>query len=352
MKREVPSRTVVTSPILLATAVATAVVVFVLDTITELEIAVAVLYVAVVLLAVRILQKPGVLLISAGCIALTALSAFLSRHDDPSRSAGVVNCLISISAIAATTYLALKNQSAGIALQDARAELAHVNRLTTLGELTASVAHEVNQPIAGVVANADAALRWLASRPPKIEEARQALEGIVEDGKRTGEIVTRIRALFKKMPARRERLDINEIILEVVALTRSEVERNDIALHTQLSNDLPIISGDRIQLQQVILNLILNAVEAISAVGKGSRDLNIGTEKDDSKGVHVAVRDSGAGVESKSLESLFEPFYTTKPGGMGMGLSICRSIVAAHGGRVWASRNPGPGATFHFTLPS
>ena len=352
MKRESPSPTVFTSPILLVTAVAIAAVVFVVDTITELEIAVAVLYVAVVLLAVRILQKPGVLLVSAGCIALTVLSAFLSPHDDPSRSAGVVNCLISISAIAATTYLALKNQSAGTALQDARTELAHVNRLTTLGELTASIAHEVNQPIAGVVANADAALRWLASHPPNIEEARQALEGIVEDGKRTGEIVTRVRALVKKMPARKERLHINEIILEVVSLTQSEVQRNGIALRMQLSKDLPAISGDRIQLQQVVLNLILNAVEAISGVSKGPRELLIGTEKADSNGVRVAVRDSGIGLESQSLDRLFGPFYTTKPDGMGMGLSICRSIVEAHGGQVRASRNVGPGATFQFTLPS
>jgi signal transduction histidine kinase len=154
------------------------------------------------------------------------------------------------------------------------------------------------------------------------------------------------------MPSRKERLDINEIILEVVSLTQSEVQRNGIALRTQLSKDLPAISGDRIQLQQVILNLILNAVEAISGVGKGPRELLIGTEKVDSKGVRVAVRDSGIGLESQSLDRLFGPFYTTKPGGMGMGLSICRSIVEAHGGQVWASRNVGPGATFQFTLPS
>lgn len=350
MERESRSRTIATSPVLLITAVAIAAVIFVIDTITELEVAVAVLYVAVVLIAVRIIERRGVLLVSSGCIALTALSAFLS-HSDPLRSTGIINCLISIAAIGATTYLGLRNQSAGMALQDARAELAHVNRVATLGELTASIAHEVNQPIAGAVTNADAALRWLTAQPPNVDEARQALEGIVEDGKRTSEIIGRIRAFVQKVPLRREQLDINEVILEVIALTRSEMQRNGISLHTQLSSGLPLVPGDRIQVQQVILNLILNAIDAMNGVGTRPRELRIGTGTEDLNGVLVTVHDVGTGLDPESLDRLFQAFYTTKPGGMGMGLSICRSIIEAHGGRVWATPNAGHGATFRFSLP-
>jgi len=234
--------------------------------------------------------------------------------------------------------------------REAQMELAHANRVTTMGQLTASIAHEVNQPITGVVTNAHAALRWLGSHPPDLEEVRQALDAIIQDSTRAGDVIGRIRALVKKVPPQHDQLDINEAILEVIEVTRSELLRNAVSLQTELAKGLPLIRGDRIQLQQVILNLIMNAVEAMSDAS--SRDLLISTGEDISNGVLVAVQDSGPGLSRKSLERLFEPFYTTKPGGMGMGLSICRSIIKAHGGRVWATANVTQGATFHFSLPA
>jgi PAS domain S-box-containing protein len=234
--------------------------------------------------------------------------------------------------------------------REAQMELAHANRVTTMGQLTASIAHEVNQPITGVVTNAHAALRWLGSHPPDLEEVRQALDAIIQDSTRAGDVIGRIRALVKKVPPRHDQLDINEAILEVIEVTRSELLRNGVSLQTELAKGLPLIRGDRIQLQQVILNLIMNAVEAMSDAS--SRDLLISTGEDISNGVLVAVQDSGPGLSRESLERLFEPFYTTKPGGMGMGLSICRSIIKAHGGRVWATANVTQGATFHFSLPA
>ena len=230
--------------------------------------------------------------------------------------------------------------------------LAHANRVTTMGQLTASIAHEVNQPIAAAVTNAHAALRWLGGHPPDLEEAREALDDIIKDGKRAGDVIGRIRALIKKVPPRHDRLDINEAILEVIDLTRSELLRKGVSLQTALAKGLPLIRGDRIQLQQVILNLIINAVEAMSDVRKGPRELLISTAEDKSNGVQVEVRDSGPGLSPESLERLFDPFYTTKPSGMGMGLSICRSIIEAHGGQVWATANVPQGAVFHFTVPA
>ena len=235
--------------------------------------------------------------------------------------------------------------------REAQMELAHANRVTTMGQLAASIAHEVMQPVAAAVTNANAALRWLGGHRRDLEEVRQALDRIVRDGKRAGDVLGRIRALIKKVPPRHDRLDINDTILEVIELTRSELLRNRVSLQTELAQGLPLIRGDRIQLQQIILNLIINAVEAMSDVSEGCASLVISTAEDESNGVLVSVRDSGPGLSPDSLERLFDPFYTTKPGGMGMGLSICRSIIEAHGGRVWAAANVPRGAIFQFTLP-
>jgi C4-dicarboxylate-specific signal transduction histidine kinase len=221
-------------------------------------------------------------------------------------------------------------------LREARAELAHVTRVATLGEMTASIAHEINQPLAAVVNNASACMRWLAGPTPNLEEARHSAALITSDGHRAGEIISRIRALAQKAPPRRDWLNINETIFEVIALVRSEVQRNRALLKTQLSSDVPLIFGDRIQLQQVILNLIMNAIEAMSGVGDGPRELLVGSGKDNSQGVRVTVRDSGPGLDPDSLDHLFTAFYTTKPQGMGMGLAISRAIIEAHGGRMWA----------------
>jgi signal transduction histidine kinase len=236
------------------------------------------------------------------------------------------------------------------ALREAQTQLAHVNRVATMGELSASIAHEVTQPIAGVVTNANAALRWLGRRPPDLQKAQYSLDEIIKDGNRATDIVERLRALIKKAPPRKDALEINGAILEVIALTRGEILKNGGSVQTQLAEDLPLIQGDRVQLQQVILNLIINAVEAMSAVSEGARELLISTGKDASGGVLVTVRDSGPGLNPESFDRLFDAFYTTKPGGMGMGLSICRSIVEAHGGRIWASL-AAPGTAFQCVLP-
>jgi C4-dicarboxylate-specific signal transduction histidine kinase len=234
--------------------------------------------------------------------------------------------------------------------QRAQAELAHVNRVATMGQLTASIAHEVNQPIAATVSNGQAALRWLNRQPPDLDEVREALACIAEDGKRAGEVAG-LRELMKKAPPRKDRVELNEAIREVIELTRSEAVKNGISVQTELADGLPLIQGDRVQLQQVMLNLIVNAVEAASGVSEGSRELLIGTRKAETGGVRVAVRDSGPGLTPAALEHLFEPFYTTKPNGLGLGLSICRSIIEAHGGRLWTSANVPRGAVFQFTLP-
>jgi PAS domain S-box-containing protein len=230
-------------------------------------------------------------------------------------------------------------------------EVAHANRVATMGQLTASIAHEVNQPIAGAATNAEAALRWLGARPPDLEEVRQALDRIVKDTNRAGDVIGRIREIIKKAPSRKDRVDINEAIREMIELTRGEAAKNGASMRTALAEGLPLVEGDRVQLQQVVLNLILNAVQAMGAVAEGPRELFITTAQADPDGVLVAIKDSGPGLTPPSLEHLFAPFYTTKPGGLGMGLSISRSIVETHGGRLWATDNLPRGVIFHFTVP-
>ena len=236
--------------------------------------------------------------------------------------------------------------------REVQMELAHMNRVATIGQLTASIAHEVNQPITGTIISAQAALRWLDARPPDPEKVRQALSRIVNDGSRAGEVIGRIRGLIKKAPPRQEAVAINQAILEVIALLHGEVVKHGISVQTQLAEHLPILHGDRVQLQQVILNLIINAIQAMCEVSEGPRDLLISTGGAEPDSVFVAVRDSGPGLAPAVLARLFEPFYTTKPGGLGLGLSICRSIIEAHGGRFWASANVPRGAEFNFTVPA
>ena len=258
---------------------------------------------------------------------------------------------ITLADLAALFASVSKRKRADEALRQTQADLAHIQRVTTMGELAASISHEVMQPLGAGITNAQAALRWLGAQPPDLDEVRQALGRAIKDGRRAAEIIGRIRTLIKKEPLRKDALEVNEAIVEVIALTRGEVMKNNVSVQTQLAEGLPLIQGDRVQLQQVILNLIINAVQAMSGVSEGSRELLIGTGKDASGGVLVAVQDSGPGLNPESCERLFDSFYTTKPGGMGMGLSICRSIVEAHGGRIWATPNAGPGITVQFTLP-
>jgi PAS domain S-box-containing protein len=236
-------------------------------------------------------------------------------------------------------------------LREIQAELAHLNRVMTVGELTASIAHEINQPLAAIVMNGNAALRWLALDPPNLARARDSAELIIRDGDRASHVIARIRALLKKAPPSKTLLDVNEFVLEVVDLTQSEMVRNRVRLRVELAGDLPRVPGDRIQLQQVMLNLIANAVEAMRAIQDRQRALLITTDIIDNTVVRLAVSDNGPGIDSQTAQHLFNAFSTTKPEGMGMGLAISRSIIEAHGGRLWTEANDEFGATFQFTLP-
>ena len=234
-------------------------------------------------------------------------------------------------------------------LRRLESDLAHMNRLTMMGELAASLAHEISQPIATARNNARAAVRFFDRNPPDLGEVREALECIVSDADRAGDIIGRIRDHIKKAPPRKGRFDLNKAIDEVVALAESEITTNGVSVQARLAEGLVPVQGDRVQLQQVVLNLILNAVEAMSTVEAGPRELLISTEQ--TGGVLVSVRDSGPGIDPDHLDRVFEAFYTTKSSGVGMGLSICRSIIDAHGGRLWADMNASRGTVFRFTLP-
>jgi C4-dicarboxylate-specific signal transduction histidine kinase len=236
-------------------------------------------------------------------------------------------------------------------LQKAREDLARVNRILTVGELTASIAHELNQPLAAVMINANACERWLASEPPNILEANRALRNISRDASRASEVISRIRALLMKSATRRVELRIDEVIHDVASLVQAQVVAHDVTLLIEIEPALPRLLADRVQLQQLILNLVLNALESMSAV-PGKRVLTLQAARRGPGAVLVSVRDTGTGLDPQQLEKVFEPFFTTKADGMGMGLAISRSIVEAHEGRLWAARNDGPGATFQFTLPA
>jgi PAS domain S-box-containing protein len=237
-------------------------------------------------------------------------------------------------------------------LEQMQSDFAHMNRVATMGQLTASITHEVNQPITAAVTYALAARRFLSADPPNFREVDDALSLIVKEGNRAGEVVERVRALIKKAPARKDAVAIDDAILEIIALTRAEAANNSVSVRTQFAEGLPRVQGDRVQLQQLILNLIVNAIQAMSGIGEGARELLISIDALPSEGgVRVGVRDTGPGLSPESLSRLFEPFYTTKPEGMGMGLSICRSIIEAHGGRLWAIPCEPQGALFQFTIP-
>jgi two-component system sensor kinase FixL len=470
MQDKPPSPAFVTPFLLAVVAGAFAIAIFIIDTVTTLDIAIAVLYVVVVLVAANFFARRGVLLVASGCMALTVTSFVLSHG----LTAGtpLVRCLMSLSAIGATTFLALKNQSANLALREqarlldlthdtvfvcdmndvatywnrgaeelygwradeavgkvshqllktifpapfneitaellrtgrwegelvhtkrdgthvtvssrlslqrdeqgrpvatmgtsnditernrtqealhrVQAELAHVARVTTLGELTASIAHEVNQPLAGIVTNGAACLRWLGREPPELDEARRAVESMISDGVRASEVVSRLRALSRKAAPQRVLLNLNEVIEEIVRLVQRELLNSRIVARLELARALPPVLGDRVQLQQVIMNLLINGVQAMEPVTDRPRELLIQSRCQDADRVLVEVRDSGVGIDAENVDRLFNAFFTTRPDGMGMGLSICRSIIEAHGGRIWASRNAGPGATFQFNLP-
>ena len=471
MEYKSPSPAFAGSPILPLIAGAFAIGIFLVDTVTPLDIAIAVLYVVVVLLAANFLQRRGVLLVAAACLALTVLSFLLTHGLDTGHP--LARCVVSVSAIGATAFLALKNHSANEALRDqarlldlthdtifvrdmndvitywnrgaeelygfrrdeaigkvshelaktvfpapldeitaellrtgrwegdlvhtkrdgtrvtvssrwslqrdergrpvatmetnnditernqaqealrrAQAELAHINRVMTLGELTASIAHEVNQPLAAIVTNGAACLRWLGRAPPELDEARDAVESMISDGMRASEVIQRLRALSKKTDLHKVRLDVNDVIDDVIRLVRREALDHLVSLRLELASALPPVLGDRVQLQQVIINLAMNGMEAMASVTGRPRELVIRSHRHEDELVLIEVQDAGIGIDPENANRLFSAFFTTKPNGMGMGLSICRSIIEAHGGRIWASRNTEAGAMFQFTLPS
>ena len=449
---------------------ALAIAIFVIDTITTLDIAVAVLYVAVVLMAANFLQRRGLIMVAAGCLGLTVISYVISHGFTADDS--LLRCAVSLSAIGITAFLALKNQSATAALreqaqlldlthdtifvrdakdvitywnrgaeqlygwpreqavgrvahdlmqtvfplpletitaellstgrwegdlvhtkrdgtpiwvssrwslqrnergqvasiletntditernkaqealQQAHAQLAHVTRMATIGELTASIAHEVNQPLAAVVTNGEACRRWLGRKVPQLDEAQANVDRMIREARRASDVIARLRALFKKADPEKGPLDINEIIDEVIPLVRREVVNHRVILRLELAPALPPVLGDRTQIQQVIINLMVNSIQAMSSVGDRPRELLVRSQRHEADQLLVEVRDSGIGIDPDHAAQLFGAFFTTKPEGMGMGLSISRSIIEAHGGRIWASRNAGPGATFQFSLP-
>jgi signal transduction histidine kinase len=248
--------------------------------------------------------------------------------------------------------LEMRVQERTEALQQVQSELTHVTRVMTLGELTASIAHEVNQPLAAIVTNGNATLRWLAGATPNLSEARQAVERIIKDSYRASAVISRVRTLVKKAPPRNDLVDLNEVIVEVFALAQNEARRNRVRLKQELKQDLPHVRGDRVQLQQVILNLIINGLEAIAKSQNGTRELSVISDQDGTDNVRVAVSDSGEGLDATNLERVFDAFFTTKPDGMGMGLAISRTIIESHGGRLWATSNSPHGAVFQFTLPT
>jgi C4-dicarboxylate-specific signal transduction histidine kinase len=236
------------------------------------------------------------------------------------------------------------------ALRDAQASLAHVARVTTLGELTASIAHEVNQPLAAVVANAEACLGWLRRRTPDVDAACRSVEWIIEDSNRASEVIRRVRALANKTNVEKAPLDINNVVREVIALVQRELIGHQVSLQTELAPALPMTLGDRVQLQQVIINLVMNGIEAMQVTDR-PRELVIRSRQDETHHLLVSVTDCGVGISAENADRLFNAFFTTKSTGMGMGLSVCRSIMEAHGGRLWATANVPHGATFQFTLP-
>ena len=237
------------------------------------------------------------------------------------------------------------------ALSKARSELARVSRVTTVGALTASIAHEVNQPLSGIITNASTCLRMLAADPPNVDGARETARRMIRDGNRASDVITRLRALFAKRDVTAETVDLNEAAREVIALSLSDLQRSRVVLRAELAEDLPPVRGDRVQLQQVILNLLRNALEAMSAVDDRPRQLVIRTETHEDDQVRLSVQDAGVGFDHRDAEKLFDAFFTTKSDGMGIGLSVSRSIIEGHHGRLWAAANDGPGATFSFSIP-
>lgn len=320
--------------------------IFVADTLTEYAVAVAFFYSVVVLAAVNLLTARAAIVIACASIALTVFSFYLTPIG--LYQVGLVNSGISIVAISITTYLALKTQSAQAAAHDAQARLLRIARVNSLGGLTTSIAHEVNQPLAAIVTSGNACQRWLAQDPPNVEKALQALDRILGDARRASEVIDRVRSLTKGENPRKTAFDLPQAMLEIVSLSRTEIDRHGIALSTDINDTLPAVLADRVQIQQVVGNLLLNAMEAMGE--RARKELRVSAHRKDAALV-CAIEDSGSGLAPDALDHLFDAFWTTKPGGIGLGLSISRTIVEANGGKIWAESNASGGASFRFSVP-
>ena len=340
-----PRRTLVLLVLILVMAA-----IFIADTVTDYAVAAACFYAAVILAASRVLPRRGLIILSAICIALTALSFFLTRFG--AFEVGLVNSAIGMLVITITAYLTLKMETAKAAVQEAQARLLRVARASTVGELTTSIAHEVNQPLAAIASSAEASQRWLAQEPPNVDKARQTLARILADAHRASDVIARIRGLTRGASPERRGFDLNDAVLEMLALSRSELEQHAVLVSTQFEDDLPWVFGDRVQVQQVIGNLILNAVDAMAEVPAGARRLTLRSVRVDNGRVALSVRDHGSGLPLEAPERVFDAFWTTKSGGLGLGLSLSRSILDANGGQIRAEPAEGGGARFVFELPT
>lgn len=334
----------------IAIALAIMAAIFVADTSTDYAVAAAGFYTVVILAVAHRLSARQLVLLAGACIGLTILSFALTGFG--SYRVGLINSAIGIVTIVVTTYLALKMEAARAAAQEAQARLLRVARASTLGELTASIAHEVNQPLAAIVTSGNACQRWLAQAPPNVDKAQQAVARMLDDALRASEVIVRIRGMTRGQSLQPQAFAINPAVEEVLSLSRAELERHEVAVVLDLEDDLPPVFADRVQIQQVLGNLVLNAMEAMSDVPVGARTLHLATSRGDAGRVRVDVADTGHGLPSAMVERLFEAFWTTKAEGLGLGLSISRSIVEANGGRIQAGNRAEGGARFQFELPA
>jgi len=332
--------------------------IFLVDALTPLDIAIAVLYVAVMLIAVTVWPRRGTLVVMAGCMLLT-VAAYVISYGFAIVGGSFARMLVSIVAIAVTTFLALKGQAATSrlllreeALSRAQGQLTHVTRVTMLGELAASIAHEVNQPLAAINANGEACLRWIDRPQPEMQEVRASVVGMLEDATRASEVIRRVRLLSRKSEPSYAPLAINAIVEESATLVQRELARHDVRLTQRLTGGLPQVHADRVQLQQVIINLMMNGMQAMEDIPAQQRELMLETSLIGDDRVAVTVLDCGHGIAPAHRDKLFDPFFSTKAEGMGMGLPICRSIIESHGGRIRVIDGVDHGAALQFSLPS
>ncbi|MEG0183199.1 MAG: ATP-binding protein [Stenotrophomonas sp.] len=337
-------------PLLLLALIVVMAAIFLLDTVTDYAVAAACFYAAVILAASRVLGARGLITLAALCIALTGISFFLTRFG--TYRIGLVNSAIGMLVIAITTYLALKMEAAKSAVQEAQARLLRVARASTVGELTTSIAHEVNQPLAAIASSAEASQRWLAQDPPNLEKARQTIARIVADAHRASDVIARIRSLTQGASPERRAFDLNLAVEEMLALSRGELERHSITVALMFGADLPPVHADRVQVQQVIGNLILNAVDAMASTALADRRLSLVTAREAGQRIALSIRDRGIGLPAEHPERVFDAFWTTKSHGLGLGLSLSRSMIEANGGHIRTERPSGAGACFILDLPA